>query len=58
VEEVEAKLCELALLVPDMVGKLDRMRADILVQMLPDLPVRGLGGRVQMLPDLPVIERA
>lgn len=38
-EEVEQRLEDLARLLPDLVGKLERMRVDILTQLLSDLPV-------------------
>uniref|UniRef100_A0A7R9V7T0 Uncharacterized protein n=1 Tax=Chlamydomonas euryale TaxID=1486919 RepID=A0A7R9V7T0_9CHLO len=44
---VEARLADLALLLPDMVGKLERMRADILAQMLKDIP--GLTNKLLVL---------
>ena len=37
--QVESKLRELALLVPDMVGKVEVMKPDILVVLLQDLQV-------------------
>lgn len=37
-EEIEAKLTELAVLIPDMVGKLEQTRADVLHNLITDLP--------------------
>lgn len=37
------RLQELALVIPDLLGKLERMKPDILQRMLQDVPVRGGG---------------